>query len=475
MLGKVALIILAVIGFFAILNMVFADSPLNLAGLSNFAILSNTYTNSINPNTLNGDLGYNVAPALFPTVNGVIHVSPTTSYNTAQSVRATLYANLNDPLQTGDCTFTVGTALVLDSLTQPITPGVYCIDGAASITNSISFSGNGYYVFRISGTLDATMSSQVILNGVDPNTIFWVPVGATTLGDDSIFAGNIVSDAAITLLSTVTLDGRILSNGAVTTTGSNISINSPPIKNTQIPPVIPPNDCGKDCVPPTLGVDKDNVRFVDNGFIYNGNIVNVNLFNNNSPLITTKIGDVNKAVFKIYEIDGSDKVRHLDLAFGLSEDQSISDSLVRIEWNREWNNLESTKIVDSGGFLKDVKVITTKGECKISSIIGDCQTITIYHTFTKPLEFNGVATNIWDDRKNSWQNYFKLGVKVLPKTPILDEDVIIDDDIIVILEPTCKPGLTSAIRKASSLITTDTEVCLKPTSKLVLFQRGWAK
>jgi len=42
--------------------------------------------------------------------------------------------------------------------------------------------------------------------------------------------------------------------------------------------------------PPTLGVDNNGKRFVENGFSYNGNITNVDRYWTDYPLITTEVG-----------------------------------------------------------------------------------------------------------------------------------------------------------------------------------------
>lgn len=39
--------------------------------------------------------------------------------------------------------------------------------------------------------------------------------------------------------------------------------------------------------------------------------------------------------------------------------------------------------------------------------------VTIYHTFRAPLDFNIVGTNVWDEKRNAWQNYYNHGVEVI--------------------------------------------------------------
>jgi hypothetical protein len=39
--------------------------------------------------------------------------------------------------------------------------------------------------------------------------------------------------------------------------------------------------------------------------------------------------------------------------------------------------------------------------------------VIIYHTFRAPLEFNIVGTNVWDEKRNAWQNYYNHGVQII--------------------------------------------------------------
>ena len=211
-------IVVAIISvmFFSIPT-VTAAGPLDLTGVNNFAILANTFTAGAGT-VLNGDLGYTVPPATLPTVSGTTFIATNTTYISAEAIQAKLIASANDPAQSGACTTTLTAATVLDSLAQPLTPGVYCITGAVSINNVITLSGDGVYIFRMGGALDTVAGSIVTLAGnAKADNVFWVPVGATTLGANSHFAGNVLSNAATTVSTLVTMDGRILSNGAVTT------------------------------------------------------------------------------------------------------------------------------------------------------------------------------------------------------------------------------------------------------------------
>lgn len=172
--------------------------------------------------------------------------------------------------------------------------------------------------------------------------------------------------------------------------------------------------CDGDCTPPTLGVDNGGVRLVDDGFSYNGNPVDVELYYTPYPLIQTQVGVQNKAVFKIFEDGGPEEVRHLDLAFGMAPDQIISNSKARIEWDKTWDGTETITVIDPEHVLQNVRVETSTGPCKTNELFNDdCLYVTIYHTFRAPLEFNMVGTNVWDEMRNGWQNYYNHGVEII--------------------------------------------------------------
>ncbi|MGY5152148.1 MAG: WD40/YVTN/BNR-like repeat-containing protein [Candidatus Nitrosopumilus sp. bin_6a] len=167
-----------------------------------------------------------------------------------------------------------------------------------------------------------------------------------------------------------------------------------------------------DCEAPTLGIDKSGKRLVTNGFTYNGNSVDVERFFTPYPLITANVGQTNKADFKIYENEGPDNIKHFSFAFGLGKDQIISESKAMIELDIDWDGAETVTITDPQNALDDVKVETSAVSCD-GDVRVNCLGVTVYHTFRAPLDFNIVATDVWDNGRNSWQNYYNHGIEVV--------------------------------------------------------------
>jgi len=170
--------------------------------------------------------------------------------------------------------------------------------------------------------------------------------------------------------------------------------------------------CDGDCWAPTLGVNEKNGRVVENGFTYNGNTINVERYFTPYPLITVDVGKQNYAVFKIYDNLGPDNVRHFDLAFGLATGQVMGTSNVIISWDKSFAGIETISIVDPRNTLDNVRVFTSEGKCRADSAGNDCLIVTVYHTFRESLDFDMVGTNVWDYKRNAWQNFYNHGIHI---------------------------------------------------------------
>jgi len=193
--------------------------------------------------------------------------------------------------------------------------------------------------------------------------------------------------------------------------------------------------CSGDCEAPTLGVDSKYNRIVTNGFTYNGKSTDVESFYTPYPLITANVGQLNKAVFKIYENHGPQNIRHFSFAFGLEGDQVISQSKAMIELDIDFDGTETVTITDPENALDNIRVKTSTGDCNVDSSM-ECLIVTIDHRFRTQLDFNIVATDVWDTRRNSWQNYYNDGIEVVGESlnPPKQYTGIYDGHLITITE-----------------------------------------
>ncbi|MCV0431532.1 hypothetical protein [Nitrosopumilus sp.] len=166
------------------------------------------------------------------------------------------------------------------------------------------------------------------------------------------------------------------------------------------------------CEAPTLGLDKNNKRLVDNGFTYNGNPIDVERYFTPYPLVTVNVGKQNVAEFKIYDDNGPDSVSHFELAFGLANGESIGKSKAVINWDRAFDGIETITLDDPENVLDNIRITTSEGYCSEKSQ-QKCLIVTVVHTFRAPLDFNILGTNVWDEKRNAWQNYYNHGIEVV--------------------------------------------------------------
>jgi len=102
----------------------------------------------------------------------------------------------------------------------------------------------------------------------------------------------------------------------------------------------------------------------------------------------------------------------VELAFGLANGDSIGMSKAVINWDKSFVGIETITLDDPGNVLDNVRVITSEGSCSDETQT-KCLIVKIEHTFRAPLDFNILATNVWDTKRNAWQNYYNHGIEVV--------------------------------------------------------------
>jgi hypothetical protein len=252
MSNKIFFIIVLVFSFVSYVSgpvVTHAATAPSLGVLGTYGIVSGTYTNSLNtpPQTIvNGDRCDTTPPVTPPvTTTGTITTGgcdPATG--TAQTAALGV---LN-----GQACTSIGAAVDLNAIAiganpaGTFPPGCYSSTGSMNIvtgtTVTLDATASGgvgnVWIFRSGDALTTGDNSLVVLaNGANANNVFWVPVGATTLGANvalsltPTFVGNIFRGVAaglsITLGHFANLSGRTLAFGSTVTTDSN-TISVPP-------------------------------------------------------------------------------------------------------------------------------------------------------------------------------------------------------------------------------------------------------
>lgn len=264
-----------------------------------------------------------------------------------------------------------------------------------STTPSVTISDNDDHIIldvmssAING-LTPTLGPNQITQGSYSNGFNFISGSSTSLsshnGDPNM--NWTISPAGDWAISAIAIRSNILSSSSVNHSGGG---------------------CSKDCTPPTLGLDSSGRRIISNGFSYNGKSVNVESYYTAFPLVLVNVGEENKAILQIYDNSGPQHIKHVGLGFGLAKGESFNNARAMINLDRI-NGEEIVTTFDPENVFDNVQVIIEEAKC--IDIESQCIFVTIFHTFREPLNFNIVSTNIWDDNRNSWQNYFNHGIQI---------------------------------------------------------------
>jgi len=203
--------------------------PVELGEAAHFTILAGAEITTTGGGMINGDVGaYPIAGSAIgipPTqVNGIIYARDATG---TQASNVVIDADLllrakNDmhtawvdaagrtPVPSGDRLNPQGGNL--GGLT--LVPGLYKITTVAYITGSdLTLVGgpDDVWIFMCDQNLEVGSGIKVILaGGALAKNIFWQVGTSATLGTGSVFKGTIIADAAVTMMSTSTMEGRAL-------------------------------------------------------------------------------------------------------------------------------------------------------------------------------------------------------------------------------------------------------------------------
>jgi len=197
------------------------QAPVALLTAGAFAVLAGSTVTNTGATVVTGDLGLSPGTAVtgFPpgTVSGGTYTSLSSAAAQAQVDLIIAYNDAAGRLPTT----TYGPIFDLGGLT--LAPGVYRNPSSFGITGTLTLDAGGnpnaVWIFQAGSTLTTLSNSQVVFkNGVgSASNVFWQVGSSATLGTNSVFKGNILALASITVTTGVNLDGRALArNGAVT-------------------------------------------------------------------------------------------------------------------------------------------------------------------------------------------------------------------------------------------------------------------
>lgn len=190
----------------------------NLGSAVSFTVVAaSTVTNADNT-IINGNLCISPSTALtgfYPpgVINGITHLGD----GIALQVQKDLTTAFNYLMGVPMTTLMTG----VDLSDKTLGPGVYKFDSTAGIDTAagiLTLNGSGIYIFQVGSALTTSTNSQILtINGAKASCVFWQVGSSATIGQNSIFSGNLLAYASVWLASGVTYNGSAYArSGAVT-------------------------------------------------------------------------------------------------------------------------------------------------------------------------------------------------------------------------------------------------------------------
>jgi hypothetical protein len=205
----------------------------SLGAASSFAVLGGPV--SCTTSVITGDVGVSPTTAAFTntgcTITGGTPHANDAAAGLAQAAFLGVYNTLN-PINPINCGTTISTAAFTGATVGPLVPGVYCFPAAVAFTDTTltldgSTNPNGIWIFKVGAALAGSGFQVVLINGAQACNVFWsvgAAVALTTSTLPPLFQGNILAGStggAISITGGIVI-GRVLANGAVALTNTNI-------------------------------------------------------------------------------------------------------------------------------------------------------------------------------------------------------------------------------------------------------------
>jgi len=278
----------------------------NMGTVECFAVLtSNGIVTNTDSTYVVGDIGTNnlTASGFNPTgVVGLIHPIPDTATAVASADLLTLHNYLNSLPINIELLYPV-----LSGHSQVLTPNVYVMNAAATITDTLFLDARGVtdavFVIRILGALTTNSNPQIVLvGGARARNVFWQVEGSATVNGGNFNGIIIANNGAVVLNSGVIHTGRALSiNGNITTQNVNITAtntvgvasSSPTLCTNTLLTTITHTTKGATGIGAAIGLPTGvTADWADNTITLNGIPTSVGTFNYSIPL-TGGCGSVN--------------------------------------------------------------------------------------------------------------------------------------------------------------------------------------
>jgi hypothetical protein len=203
-----------------------APSPINLG---TFEILAGSTITNTGATRVTGDLGLSPGTAVTGFPPGVLVGTLHAGDPAAAQAQLALTAAYNDAA--GRSAGAIGIAGNLGGLT--LAPGVYKSTSSLEISSGdltldAQGNANAVFIFEMGSTLVTTVGRKVILaGGARAANIIWQVGSSATLGVSSVFKGNILAMASITVTTGASVEGRLLARTGAVTLDTNVILTPP--------------------------------------------------------------------------------------------------------------------------------------------------------------------------------------------------------------------------------------------------------
>lgn len=221
--------------------------PVDLGEAGNFTVLAKTGISSTGATHVVGNIGVSPNSATSISGNFALNADPSNQFSTSILVNGRVYAANYAPPTPAILTSAIGDMMTAytDAAGRPadasglgtggeiggltLSPGVYKWGSAVTISNTLVLNGgaNDVWIMQVGGTLGLATGIQIQLQGgAQAQNVFWQVAGDTTLGDSSVFNGNILDQTLIAFTTSATQNGKALAQTAVTLQANAVTSSS---------------------------------------------------------------------------------------------------------------------------------------------------------------------------------------------------------------------------------------------------------
>ena len=205
-------------------------APVGLGTAGNYVSLAKTAISSVPASVVTGNVGLSPAAASFVTGFSLV-ADATNVFSTATQVIGQVFAadyavptpiNLTTAVGNMETAYTDAAGRSTPNFTElgtgnigglTLAPGLYNWTSTVTIPTDVTISGgaNDVWIFQTSGDLTmSAMKNVTLAGGAQAKHICWQVAGTVTIGANSHFEGIILCKTEVTLLTSATMNGRIL-------------------------------------------------------------------------------------------------------------------------------------------------------------------------------------------------------------------------------------------------------------------------